>query len=82
MQQPWPQELVGREFDLLFCRNVLMYFDAPCKARVVRALLERLAPDGHLFVGHAESLLGLDVGAVPRAPTIYGRAAPALGRTG
>jgi chemotaxis protein methyltransferase CheR len=84
VQQPWPQELLGGAFDLLFCRNVLMYFDAPCKARVVRRLLEQLTPEGHFFVGHAESLLGLgaDLGVVARAPTIYGRAAPALGRTG
>jgi chemotaxis protein methyltransferase CheR len=85
VQHPWPPGLLGGPFDLLFCRNVLMYFEPECKARVVRRLLEQLAPEGHLFVGHAESLLGLDLGpgpgVVPLAPTIYGRAA-ALGRTG
>nr|WP_153868621.1 MULTISPECIES: protein-glutamate O-methyltransferase CheR [Myxococcaceae] len=76
VEQPWPQALFDVPFDLVFCRNVLMYFDPDCKARVVRRLLERLAPDGLFFVGHAESLLGLGagIGVAPRAPTIYGRA--------
>lgn len=81
VQERWPA--LG-EFDLVFCRNVLMYFDPGCKARVVRRLLEHLVPGGHLFVGHAESLLGLQVGVVPLAPTIYGRpvASSAGGRAG
>jgi chemotaxis protein methyltransferase CheR len=57
-------------FDLVFCRNVLIYFDRDAKARVVERLLERVDARGFLFVGHAESLGGL-----PRArailPTVY-----------
>lgn len=47
--------LAGR-FDLIFCRNVLIYFDAHSRAQVVRRLAGFLAPDGYFFVGHAESL--------------------------
>ncbi len=62
-------------FDLVFCRNVLIYFDPPTKERVVGHLLEHLAPDGYLFLGHAESLsnMGHRVRAV--VPTVYARAA-------
>ncbi|HEU4391080.1 MAG TPA: CheR family methyltransferase [Blastocatellia bacterium] len=62
---------VSGPFDLIFCRNVLIYFDAACKARVVDRLLDALAPGGYLLVGHAESLNGLTCRARAAAPTIY-----------
>ena len=46
-------------FDLIFCRNVLMYFDTKTKNRVVGQMLKHLAPEGCLFSGHAESLSGM-----------------------
>lgn len=60
-------------FDLVFCRNVLIYFDAQSKERVMRHLLSRLSPDGLLFLGHAETLSGVQTSPAPRAvmPTIY-----------
>jgi len=45
-------------FDLIFCRNVLIYFDAASKTRVVNRLLGHLAPQGYLFLGHSEGLTG------------------------
>jgi chemotaxis protein methyltransferase CheR len=49
---------LGR-FDIIFCRNVLIYFDAPTKTQVLTALAARLAPDGLLYLGGAETVLGL-----------------------
>ncbi len=48
------------DYDLIFCRNVLIYFRQDVATRVVGALVERLAPQGYLFVGHAEATPGLD----------------------
>jgi chemotaxis protein methyltransferase CheR len=61
---------LGR-FDVILCRNVLMYFRPETRRGVVARLLRQLENDGQLFVGHSESLHGLelDVGGV--APTIY-----------
>jgi chemotaxis protein methyltransferase CheR len=49
-----------REFELIFCRNVLMYFEPTRRERVLRRILSRLAPRGHLFVGDAETLNGFE----------------------
>ena len=46
-------------FDVIFLRNVLIYFDLPTKQKVVRSILSRLRPGGVLFVGMAESLNGV-----------------------
>ena len=62
--------VMGR-FDLLFCRNVFIYFDAASKARAVDRLVRRLAPQGYLFVGHAESLGAVTQRVRLVQPTIY-----------
>lgn len=58
-------------FDLIFLRNVLIYFDPPTKRRVVDNLLPHLKPGGYFFSGHSESLTGMVQGLQPVKPAIY-----------
>jgi chemotaxis protein methyltransferase CheR len=58
-------------FDLILCRNVLIYFDAASRARVIGRLQRHLAPEGYLFVGHAESLNGINERLRHVIPTVY-----------
>jgi len=67
----WP----AGSFDLVFCRNVLIYFDRQSKIAVIDRLMERLDDGGYLFLGHAESLGGFTSRARPVLPTIYQPAA-------
>ncbi len=46
-------------FDVIFCRNVLIYFDVPTKVKVLELLTPRLVPDGAFLLGAAETVLGL-----------------------
>lgn len=46
-------------FDVIFCRNVLIYFDIPTKTRVLSSIARRLAPDGVLLLGATETVIGL-----------------------
>lgn len=70
-----PFTFAGR-FDLVLCRNVLIYFDAASKARVLSRLLERLDPHGYLFLGHAETVTGLNARTRSVGPTVYAHAEP------
>jgi chemotaxis protein methyltransferase CheR len=64
---------LGR-FDAIFCRNVLIYFDAPAKTRVLAMLARHLAPDGLLYLGAAETVVGLtgDLAPVPGERGVFG----------
>jgi len=64
-------------FDVIFCRNVLIYFDPPTKGRVLNAMAAQLAPDGVLYLGGAETVLGLTdrLEAVPGERGVYALAA-------
>jgi chemotaxis protein methyltransferase CheR len=65
---PWPAGL-----DVIFCRNVMIYFDAESRQALVERLYAQLAPGGHLFVGHAEGLQGLRHRFRAVAPGVYQR---------
>jgi chemotaxis protein methyltransferase CheR len=63
--------LLKQEFDIIFCRNVLIYFDKPTQERVIRKFISHLRPGGLLFLGHSESIMGMDVPLRQIQPTIY-----------
>lgn len=52
---------VGNDMDLIFCRNVLIYFDKQTQGKVLRRLCDSLARGGHLFVGHSETVSGFNL---------------------
>lgn len=60
-----------RRFQVIFCRNVMIYFDKATQQKVVSQLAEYLEPGGHLFVGHAESLTGVSHSLEYVRPAIY-----------
>ncbi|HYK02567.1 MAG TPA: CheR family methyltransferase [Thermoanaerobaculia bacterium] len=62
-------------FDLIFCRNVLIYFDVASRTKAVTRILTRLGPAGYLFLGHSESLLSSGLRLRPMAPSVYSRMA-------
>lgn len=53
--EPWP---FSRRFDVIFCRNVMIYFDGDAQADLEQRLVERLNPGGFLYIGHSERLAG------------------------
>ena len=68
-----PEYPLPRGQDVIFCRNVMIYFDEASRQVLVERLFEKLAPGGHLFVGHAESLLGLRHRFQQVQPAVYER---------
>jgi chemotaxis protein methyltransferase CheR len=53
---PWP---FAEMSDAIFCRNVVIYFDQPTQRRLFKRFAAQLAPEGYLFVGHSESMIGV-----------------------
>ncbi|MBP8022642.1 MAG: protein-glutamate O-methyltransferase CheR [Azonexus sp.] len=58
-------------FDVIFLRNVMIYFDNDTKRRVVSHLLPHLRPGGHFIIGHSETLNGIVTSLNQVSPTIY-----------
>jgi chemotaxis protein methyltransferase CheR len=57
--------------DIIFCRNVLIYFDKPTQEKVIKKFAACLRPGGLLFLGHSESLMGMNVTMKQLQPTVY-----------
>lgn len=62
---------IKQPLDLIFCRNVMIYFDRPTQERLVGKFFKYLKPGGHLFIGHSESLQWVTHSFKTIAPTIY-----------
>lgn len=58
-------------FDIIFCRNVIIYFDEPTRITLIRKFYDHLAPGGYLFIGHSETLHGINNQMTAIEPTVY-----------
>lgn len=68
-----PSYNISDTFDVLFCRNVLIYFDRETQEKVIQKLCEKLKPNGYFFLGHSESIMNMDVPLKQVKPTIFQR---------
>jgi chemotaxis protein methyltransferase CheR len=68
LEPPYP---FSQPFQVIFCRNVMIYFDRPTQEALVSHLAEKLVPGGHLFVGHSESLSGIKHSLKLVQPAVY-----------
>jgi chemotaxis protein methyltransferase CheR len=68
LMREWPMR---GPFDVIFCRNVMIYFDKATQEQLVNRFWNLLKPGGHLFVGHSESLAGLPHKFCYAQPAIY-----------
>lgn len=71
--KPWPMK---GKFDIIFCRNVMIYFDNPTKERLVDRFADILLPEGVLYIGHSERVSGPALRKLEQTgPTLYERVA-------
>lgn len=57
--------------EIIFCRNVIIYFDRTTQERILKKITRHLAPGGYFFAGHSESLQGMDLPLTSVAPSAY-----------
>ncbi len=62
---------INEEFDVIFCRNVLIYFDRETQEKVINKLCSKLRIGGYLFIGHSESMANMEVPLSNIKPTIF-----------
>ncbi|AEE15558.1 CheR family methyltransferase [Treponema brennaborense] len=58
---------------IIFCRNVLIYFDKNTQEAVIKKFMQYLEPGGYLFLGHSETIFGMDLPLKTVAPTVFQR---------
>ncbi|KQV62376.1 MULTISPECIES: protein-glutamate O-methyltransferase CheR [unclassified Caulobacter] len=68
MDEAYPIET---DLDIIFCRNILIYFDKATQAKVLTRLCDHLSPGGYLLLGHSESIVGIDLPVVQIANTVF-----------
>ncbi|MSQ69138.1 MAG: protein-glutamate O-methyltransferase CheR [Gammaproteobacteria bacterium] len=76
LMDSWPMK---GPLDLIFCRNVVIYFDKPTQRRLFDRYAELLAPDGHLIIGHSETLYGVSDQFELVGRTTYRKISPSEG---
>lgn len=64
---------VDRDMNVIFCRNLLIYFDKPTQQKVLGRLCDHLRPGGVLYLGHSETIAGLDLPLKPIGTTVFRR---------
>jgi chemotaxis protein methyltransferase CheR len=64
---------ITEKVDVIFCRNVIIYFDRDTQEQILQKLTHHLLPGGYAFVGHSEALHGMDLPLTPIAPALYRR---------
>jgi chemotaxis protein methyltransferase CheR len=64
---------LAEKADIIFCRNVIIYFDRQTQEQILRRLAQNLLPGGYCFVGHSEALHGMDLPLAPIGPALYRR---------
>ena len=62
---------LAEPMDIIFCRNVIIYFDRATQMRLLGRLARHLAPGGYFFAGHSESLQAMDLPLTAVAPSVY-----------
>lgn len=62
---------INESFDIIFCRNALIYFERDNQEQVINKLCNKLVPDGYFFLGHSESITNMEVPLKGLIPTVF-----------
>ncbi|MBI1770788.1 MAG: chemotaxis protein CheR, partial [Burkholderiales bacterium] len=68
LEDGWP---LSGEFDAIFCRNVMIYFDKPTQGKILKKFVPLMKSDGLLFAGHSENFLYVSDDFKLRGKTVY-----------